>query len=144
MRPTNIQTPEQLFALANIVHEVLMQKVMLDDTTLIQERGHVIATYMANTGKMLADARYHRDEAMKGSILKQVGAKLPASTLNELVKAECKDDNYLVNWIEQLDKECKYQLDWLRSCLSTAKEELRMQGGFTGNPSNTQPNFRAA
>lgn len=126
MTPTNIQTPEQLFALAVILHEVLSQKVSLDDTTLVQERGHTIAAYMANSGKALADARYHRDEAMKSSILRQVGSKLPASTMNELVKAECRDENYLVNWIEQLDKELKYQLDWLRSCLSTLKEEMRL------------------
>jgi hypothetical protein len=99
MNIPNIQTPEQLFSLAEAVHAVLKEKIQADDINVIVERGHELTAYMANTGKMLSDARYHRDEALKGSILKQVGSKLPASTLNELVKAECKNQNYLVSWI---------------------------------------------
>jgi hypothetical protein len=31
---------------------------------------------------------------MRSSIIKQLKVDLPASTLNELVKAECKNENY--------------------------------------------------
>jgi hypothetical protein len=126
MTPTNIQTPEQLFPLAEAIHQFLKDRVNLDDINTIEDRGHELAAYMANTGKMLSDAKYWRDEAMSNSIVKRLKVDLPASTLNELVKAECKDANYLANWIEQIDKEVKYQLEWLRSCLSKAKEEMRM------------------
>jgi hypothetical protein len=126
MIPTHVQSPEELFALSTAIHDFLKMKVTSDDINTVEERGHELTAYMANTGKMLADARYHRDEAVKNSILKQLDVKLPASTLNELVKATCKNENYLCNWIEQLDKECKYQLEWLRSCLSKAKEEMRI------------------
>lgn len=126
MNIPNVQTPEQLYQLAESIHEFLTAKVAPDDINVIEERGHELAAYMANTGKMLSDARYWKDQALSNSILKRLDVKLPASTLNELVKAECKNENYLVNWIEQLDKETKYQLDWLRSCLSKAKEEMRV------------------
>lgn len=136
MIPTHVQSPAELFALSEAIHTFLKDKVSLDDINTIEDRGHELTAYMANTGKMLSDARYHRDEALKTSILKQLNIKLPASTLNELVKAECKDENYLVNWIEQLDKECKYQLEWLRSCLSKAKEEMRISNFSSGAVSN--------
>src|SRR5690349_20953856 len=115
MQIKNLQTQEELFTLAEAIHQFLKEKINSDDINTIEERGHELTAYMANTGKMLSDARYHRDEALRNSIIKQLGVSLPASTLNELVKAECKNENYLVNWIEQLDKECKYQLEWLRS-----------------------------
>lgn len=133
MIPTNIQTPEQLFPLAEAIHQFLKDKVNLDDINTIEDRGHELAAYMANTGKMLSDAKYWRDEALSNSILKRLNISLPASALNELVKAECKNENYMVNWIEQIDKECKYQLEWLRSCLSKAKEEMRLANYSTGN-----------
>jgi hypothetical protein len=135
MIPTNIQTPEQLFPLAEAIHQFLKDKVNLDDINTIEDRGHELAAYMANTGKMLSDAKYWRDEALSDSILKRLNISLPASALNELVKAECKNENYMVNWIEQIDKECKYQLEWLRSCLSKAKEEMRLANYSTGNMS---------
>jgi hypothetical protein len=94
MTPKNIQTPEQLFSLSEAIHEYLKEKVTTDDMNVIVERGHELAAYMANTGKMLSDARFHRDEAMRSSIIKQLKVDLPASTLNELVKAECKNENY--------------------------------------------------
>lgn len=132
MTPKNIQTPEELYPLCEAIHTFLKQRMEMDNITLIIERGHDMAAYMANTGKMLSDAKYWKDEAMKNSILKQVGSKFPASILNELIKSECKDINYLVNHIEQLDKECKYQLEWLRSCLSTEKEQMKMNT-YTSN-----------
>jgi len=106
-KATNVQTPEQLFVLAQAIHDFLRTEAN-DEIESCIKRGHELAAYMANTGKMLADAKYHRDHEMRNSALfslkdsKRCG--LPASTLNELIKADCKEINYLVNWIEQLDK----------------------------------------
>jgi len=132
MIPKNIQTPEQLYPLAEAIHTFLKEKVHADDINVIVERGHELAAYMANTGKMLADAKYWKDKAMKESVFNQLkNAKkefvnIPASVLNELIKADCSDANYLVNWITEIDKECKYQIEWLRSCLSKEKEQMKI------------------
>lgn len=128
-KATNIQTLEHLFILSQAIHDFLKMEVS-DEIEGCIKRGHELTAYMANTGKMLADAKYHRDQEIRNSALlslkdsKRCG--LPASTLNELIKADCKEINYLVNWIEQLDKEAKYQLEWLRTVVSKQKEEMRM------------------
>ncbi len=129
-QPKNIMTPEEIFPTATAIYEYLKEEVHADDIEVCVQRGHELAAYMANTGKMLADARYWKDKAVRESILTQMKdfrrSAIPASTLNDLIKAETRDLNYLVNWVEQLDKECKYQLEWLRTCISKAKEELRL------------------
>lgn len=124
---------EELFSLAESIHQVLKSEIV-DDVSVYTERGNSLAVYMANTGKMLADARYWRDQALSESIIKKIKTTLPlpASTLNELVKAECKNENYLVNWIEQLDKETKYQLEWLRTCISKEKAQMYLMGNQAG------------
>ena len=131
----NIQSPDELFALAQAIHDFLKHEVHADDVNVCVERGHELTAFMANTGKMLADAKYWKDKAVKDNILMglkdYLKSKLPASTLNELVKAETKDLNYLVTWIEQLDKECKYQLEWIRSCLSLQKTEMQVSSYST-------------
>src|SRR5690349_10847544 len=128
-KATNIQTPEQLFILSQAIHDFLKMDVS-DEIEGCIKRGHELTAYMANTGKMLADAKWHRDQQIKNSSLYHLKdsklVQLPASSLNELIKAECKEINYLVNWIEQLDKEAKYQLEWLRTVVSKQKEEMRM------------------
>lgn len=128
----NIQEPDALHSLAETIHAFLKQEVHTDDIEVAVKRGHELNAYMANTGKMLADAKYWKDKATRDSVLTQMKdfkrSTIPASVLNELIKAETKDLNYLVNWIEQIDKEIKYQVEWLRTCISKAKEEMRMSG----------------
>lgn len=136
MQIKNIQNTEQLFSLAEKIHEFLKMEVHTDDIEVAVSRGHQLTAFMANTGKMLADARYWKDKAVKDSILYQIrdskAMSLPASVLNELIKADTKDFNYLVNMIERLDRETVHQLDWLRTIISKAKEEMKMVGSHQG------------
>ncbi len=107
-----------------------------DNPEEVIERGNDLAVYISRTGKMLADAKYWKDKALTESIIRELGrqAGCPASVLKQLVDAACKRENYLVNWIERLNKAATHQLDWLRSVLSKAKEELRLSGGMSGKP----------
>jgi lipopolysaccharide biosynthesis glycosyltransferase len=128
----NVQAPEDILVLAEEIHKFLKMEVHTDDIEVAVSRGHQLNAYMANTGKMLADAKYWKDKATRESVLTQMKdfkrSAIPASIMNELIKSETKDLNYLVNWIEQMDKEVKYQVEWLRSCISKAKEEMRFTG----------------
>lgn len=130
-QPKNLITPEDLFPQAQAIFDFLKEEVPADNIEVCIQRGHELGAYMANTGKMLADARYWKDKAVRESVLFQLKdskrSTLPASVLNELIKADTKDYNYLVNWIEQLDKEVKYQLEWLRTCVSKEKAQMYLQ-----------------
>ena len=56
---------------------------------------------------------------------KQLQEHLTPATINKLVDSACKDYNYLVNWITEIDKECKYQMELMRTFISQAKEMNR-------------------
>ena len=124
----NIIDPDKLFQMATEFQPIVSLQVSTDDTEALSNRATHIASIMATTGKMLADAKYWRDKAVKDSVLTQLKdakrSSLPASVMNELIKAEAKDYNYLVNWIENLDKDCKYQIELLRSLISLRKTEM--------------------
>lgn len=124
----NIIEPERLFSMAAEFEPVISLQITTDDPEQLVSRSTHIASIMATTGKMLADAKYWRDQAVKNSILTQLKdakrSSLPASVMNELIKADAKEFNYLVNWIEQQDKDCKYQIELLRSLISLRKTEM--------------------
>ena len=125
---TNILDPPTLFKMATEFEPIIKLQITTDDCDALAGRLAHIQSIMATTGKMLADAKYWRDKAMKESILSQLkDAKrsgIPASIMNELIKADCRDINYLVNWIEQQDKDCKYQVEGLRTLISLRKTEM--------------------
>jgi len=91
------------------------------------QRGNDIVVYMARSGKLLADAKYHQDKAIANSIIKEFGeqAGLSTSILKILVEASCKHENFIVNWCERINRTCAHSLDWLRTIISKAKEEKK-------------------
>ena len=95
----------------------------------IQERIATLSVYMARTGKMLADAkkilREKKSCQIAETILKIAKEDcLSAKAQNALVDSLAIDENYLVDWVERINKACTHQIDALRSLLSYAKEEM--------------------
>jgi hypothetical protein len=107
-----------------------------DDPQEVVLRGNDLAVYISRSGKMLADAKVHLDRQMKSSIMKQLkeigtGAGLPATTMNNLIHASCERENYVVSWIERMNRAATHQLDWCRTLVSKSKEEMRLSSGIS-------------
>lgn len=115
-----------------------------DDIEEVVNRGNNLAVYISRTGKMLADAKYHKDQKLKSSVFQTLHdtakhAGLSVTTINKLIDANCETENYLVNWIDRLNRTATHGLDWCRTLVSKAKEEMRTSSGVSGRPSNGAP-----
>lgn len=103
----------------------------------ISEKGNMTSIYVARTGSMLADAKYHLNQILKTEVLStlilQMGATyMSAATQKEFIRSACVEETWLVDFIERLNKTCGRQLDWYRSVLSKYKEELNANRNFHG------------
>jgi hypothetical protein len=101
----------------------------------VVDRGNELSVIISRTGKMLADAKKHKDAAMKSAVMMQLkkiglGLDIPATTLNELIKSSCENENYLVNWIDRIHRSATHQLEWCRTLVSKAKEEMKYTSGI--------------
>ena len=98
------------------------------------DRGCTLAVYIARTGKMMCDAKYHQDKARTKAIIEGSNAgiakHISASSFNEYVKSCTTNENYISNWTERLHRTCEKQWDWCRSIISYAKEEMKL-GGYS-------------
>lgn len=99
----------------------------------IEMKGNQLAIYLARSGDMLADSKYHLAQLMKTDVLKQLlvhmeATYLSASSQKEFIRSAVPEDTWLVDRIERLNRSLVHQLDWYRSVLSKYKEELRLQG----------------
>lgn len=108
-----------------------LEMTMSDNPQEVIERGNDLQVYMARTGKLLADAKYilndqKRHETM--DIIRDfiIDQKLSAKVQNALIDGLCKEEQYLVDWIDRLNAACTHQLDWCRSVNSKNKEEMRL------------------
>ncbi|MDR2917820.1 MAG: hypothetical protein LBV72_00435 [Tannerella sp.] len=94
-------------------------------------RGNDLAVHISRSGKLLADAKHHLNVKMKSEVFetlkntaKQAGATSKA--INKIIDSLCADEQYLVDWAERINRAATHQLDWARSLLSKAKEEMRL------------------
>lgn len=130
----HITPKEQILEEAKNI-DIYLRSTMSEQVEEVIFRGNDLVVYMARTGKLLADAKYHLNEAKSGDIMnilrdtaKQAGAT--STMINELVKSAAREEQYMVDWIDRLNRSCTHEIDWCRTLISKAKEERRNSGGF--------------
>lgn len=101
-------------------------------------RGNDLAVYVARSGKLLADAKYHLNEKMKDEVfetIREAGkqAKATSTAVNQIIKSLCKNEQYLVDWCERVNRSATHQLDWCRTLISKAKEEMKYTSSYQNN-----------
>lgn len=94
-------------------------------------RGNDLAAYVARTGKMLADAKYHLNEAKNNEVMETLreaakNAKATAKAVNALIDSLCREEQYLVDWCERANRTATHQLSWCVTVISKAKEEMKL------------------
>ena len=101
----------------------------------VYEKGKVTNTYMARSGKLLADAKYHLNEVLKSDILislisQMEGTHLSASAQKEFIRSAATYNTYLVDLADRVNRTCVHQIEWYRSVLVKLREEIKSQRGF--------------
>lgn len=102
------------------------EETMSENATEAVLRGNDLAVYMSRTGKLLADAKCHRDNKLNSEIVQQMKtiSGLAPSVATKYIDTVCKQENYLMNWAERLNRTTTHQLDWCRTVISKAKAEM--------------------
>ncbi|KAB1228483.1 hypothetical protein [Chryseobacterium viscerum] len=83
--------------------------------------------YLGRTAKLIADSQYHKDRKMRSELteqLKTIVAFAP-STANKFVDSLMEEENYLLKWAERQNAAFARQIDFARTIISKAKEELK-------------------
>ena len=105
-----------------------------DNIEEIVERGNDLIVYVSRTGKMLADAKYHLNVIRKAEIMDIlkiiIPEKLSAKVQNALIDSVAREQQYLVDWCERLNRTAVHQLDWCRTVISKSKTEMQYLGSY--------------
>ena len=111
----------------------------------VVSRGNDLAVYIARSGKLLADSKYHLNEKMKQEVFdtlkeaaKQAGATSKA--VNAIIGSLCKEEQYLVDLSERINRTATHQLEWCRTLISKAKAEMSITPPMYNNKLDF-PNF---
>ena len=108
-----------------------IEETMSDDPNEAVLRGNDLSVYMARTGKLLADAKFHRDKKLRSEIVSQIKemVKLPPSVATKFTDTLVERESYLMNWADRSNRSCTHQLEWCRTIISKAKAEMNAFNG---------------
>ena len=99
---------------------------MGEDVEEAVDRGNRVSVYMARSGKLLADAKYHRDKKLRSDIVNEIKeiVKLPASSANKFIDTFVEKESFVINWADRINRSSTHQLEWCRTVISKAKAEM--------------------
>lgn len=125
----HILTQEQILENLAIYQNQLDEK-MIDEPSQIIEQLMVAESVMVNSGKLLADAKYWLNETMQSetiATLKQLAKSdklITTTAVNQIIKSLCKQQQYLVDWSERINRSATHRADYCRSIMSKHKAEM--------------------
>lgn len=98
-----------------------------EEITEIEDRGNQLIVYIARTSKLLAYAKYHKNEKLNSTFVNDIKkiSGLSPSLANKFVDSLCKDENHLIDWCERLNRASTHGYEWTRSLLSKATAEWK-------------------
>lgn len=128
-KPTNIMPLSEIATSCHELQTFLEAHYEADNPNAVVQRGNYLESYMAISGKMLADAKYHYNEMVNSHVIEAVRVgnegKMGTSTINKYIEALCRDAAYYVDWCDRINRACTHQLDFQRTIISKLKEEIR-------------------
>jgi hypothetical protein len=120
----------------NIITELttiqsFLEITMSEDANEAVVRGNDLAVYMARTGKLIADAKIHREQKLRSEMIQEYKKliEFPASVAVKYTDTLVENETYLLTWATRLNAACTHQLDWCRTIISKAKAEMSAFNG---------------
>lgn len=122
-----ITPPDQLQDYLIEIQAFIEKPYIADDINNIIERAGKLEMYMALSGKLLADAKWHYSNVFETGFIQAIKttSKYNASTTNLYLKSLCKDYQYLVDWSDRINASCTHQIDFSRTLISKIKAEMQ-------------------
>lgn len=127
-KPTNIMPVETIASTCSEIQAFIEAHYNADNPNAVVERANGLESYMALSGKMLADAKYWYNDLLSSVFIEAIKegnkAKMGTSTLNKYVDSICKDYQYVVDWTDRINRTCTHQLEFSRTIISKLKQEM--------------------
>lgn len=107
------------------IQTILEAQYDADEGHSLVSRLTEVGAYMAEAGKLKADAEFHFNDKLNSEILRMIRELLPdytsASVQNAFCKSLAKEEAHLVSFAERVNRTCTHQVEAMRSQLSYLK-----------------------
>lgn len=122
-------TKDELTETANKMQTFLELNPGSEPNDLI-DRLELLQVLVAKSGNCLADAKYYLDQRKNDSITQALKEAMAGdwsiTIIHKKIDALCRDENYLVNLFDRINRSATHQIDAVRTILSYRKTEMTL------------------
>lgn len=116
---------EHILQRLEFIQTVLESPYSAEEGNILNQRMQDVAIYMAEAGKLKADAQFHYKQVMKSEAIKCLKELIPewssAKVQNAVIEGLAAHEFRIVTFAERVNASCTHQLDVMRSQLSYLK-----------------------
>lgn len=127
-KPQKLTDPSDIQDSLIEIQSFIEQAYLSDEIGSVIERATKLEGYMALSGKLLADSKWHYSNVFESGFIEAIKktSNQSTSTINLYLKSLCKDYQYLVDWADRVNASCTHQVDFSRSLISKLKEQMKL------------------
>lgn len=113
-----------------VMYHDQIDTMLTDEPEAVVKELIIAENIMVNSGKLLSDAKYWLNKAMHSDtintmkMLTKEQPKITSTAINQIVKSLCKDQQYMVDFAERLNRSATHRADYCRSIMSKHKAEM--------------------
>ena len=110
-------------------YQAFLEEPLSEEVETVIQKGNELAVIISKTGKMLTDAKRDLNEKMQSEVmdaLRKIANETPfatSRTVNALIDSLCREERFMVDWIERINKSATHTLEYCRTLISLAKQE---------------------
>lgn len=129
---SNITPPDNIFKELTDIQAFLDSRYASDVPAACTDRLDNIQEYMSRSGKLVADAEWHYNTLLNGTIIEALKMaskdKMSTSTVNKYIESSCRDYKYLMTWSERVNKCATHLAEQMRTVISNHKAQMTSYG----------------
>lgn len=121
-------TTEQIKVALESIRTMVDDPIESDDWKAVQDRLMYVASVLAWTSTMVADAKRNLLKKKEQAIASASASGHPASILSQLIQARCAEEEATYEEAERMNKAVTRIGEWCQTIISARKEEMKLQG----------------
>lgn len=110
-------------------YQSFLEEKISEEVESVIIKGNELAVIIARSGFMLAEAKQELRLQLQTTMIDEIRllAKetpfINQKALNTLIESLCRNEHFMVDWIERINRTALHQLEYCRTLISLAKQE---------------------
>lgn len=110
-------------------YQEFLEEHISEEVELIVQKGNELSVIISRSGYMMAEAKNKLSERLQSEImesLREMAKTTPYATskvINALIDSLCREERFIYDWCERVNKSATHTLEYCRTLISLAKQE---------------------